>query len=693
MRYIILLLLSNCWINGVGQDVDSVPLVDSLGIDTIPQPMELELISTYHDGRILLRWAPTTPEAFLRTLAAEYLIERYNVTNAHADTNSRKEIIVKPWEEERFRSYMDLDEPYILTAGQSMYGSSESAGSGDQDFAGRYQEVINRYGMALLASDLDPHASEALGWMYADSDVEEGKRYFYRITARDTTINLQRAFLSEVAIEPIRPAPLFESISEEEASIALYWSSIDYRPIYTGFHIERSKNGVDFTRVTTNPIVYAKSDDYAGDFIRYQEDVNNYDGHYYRIIGITPFGFDSAPSEAVFAMARDRTPPTKPQNVYIDTDPLNNTVNISWELSDDPEIAGVQVFMSYQFDGEARPVSGMMRANTEEFTDTITDRFKFHYYKIATVDSAGNFANTLPYLASFRDTVPPNAPLGLIGNIDTSGIVSLSWNANTEPDLLGYSVYFSNQEDHMYNNLSPRPQRDTFFVDTLQLNTTTEDIYYKIVATDFHYHVSEFCGFIKLNKPDIIPPNPPRFKAINQKDGKIYLDIITSKAKDVESQVLYRKLKEENTFTEIGEIYQGVFIDSLVLPGVAYTYRAIATDDDGLEAFGEVIIHVRDGRRPGAPTLSVIYDHEVNTMNLSWSLDDQAAEYMIYRSVDKGGFANLIRLTPTKMYTDSRIIKGKQYGYKIKVRWSNGIISPFSETIIINTSPQTPTNE
>jgi len=323
--------------------------LDTVSVDTTLLPVKFELISTYHGGKIILRWAPSTVDAFIRTIAQPFMIERFDLTpdTGKVIISSRKETILRPWGEKEFQPYMDQDEPFVLTAAQVMYGETQTVDAG---FATAYEDVINRYGLALLAADMDVDASRALAWRYEDSEVEEGKRYFYRVQLLDTSIVAKPFYKSELASAPEWPTPVISSVIEEEGNIGLFWSRQDYREVYTGFHIERSADGEQFERLTTSPIVYARSDDYAGEMITYRDSIDNYDPYYYRLIGITPFGFETIPSTSILAMARDRTPPQSPMNVYIDTDQNTGAAHISWELPDDPEIAAVEVFRSLQFD-------------------------------------------------------------------------------------------------------------------------------------------------------------------------------------------------------------------------------------------------------------------------------------------------------------------------------------------------------
>lgn len=63
------------------------------------------------------------------------------------------------------------------------------------------------------------------------------------------------------------------------------------------------------------------------------------------------------------------------------------------------------------------------------------------------------------------DVFPPAAPKGL-GAVAGSGVISLIWDANTEPDLAGYIVLRAEAPGDKLQPLTPTPIRETTFRDT-----------------------------------------------------------------------------------------------------------------------------------------------------------------------------------------------------------------------------------
>jgi hypothetical protein len=90
-------------------------------------------------------------------------------------------------------------------------------------------------------------------------------------------------------------------------------------------------------------------------------------------------------------------------------------------------------------------------------------------FVVRTVQMAGNVA--MESVASERacttptDTFPPAAPTGLAA-VAGSGVVSLIWAANSEPDLAGYVVLRGEMPGDKLQPLTPSPIRENAFRDT-----------------------------------------------------------------------------------------------------------------------------------------------------------------------------------------------------------------------------------
>ncbi|MDE0961428.1 MAG: dockerin type I domain-containing protein, partial [Planctomycetota bacterium] len=101
-----------------------------------------------------------------------------------------------------------------------------------------------------------------------------------------------------------------------------------------------------------------------------------------------------------------------------------------------------------------------------------------------TTISAGQATSTVvfegPYSATAADVVAPSAPSGVVA-VSANGSVTLSWDANPEPDLSGYLVHRSEVSGGPYSLVNQLPQLQNVLVDS---EAGAGDLHYVITAID-----------------------------------------------------------------------------------------------------------------------------------------------------------------------------------------------------------------
>jgi len=662
------------------QKTDSIYTDPETTTDTIPR---LEIISEYRNGSIFLRWAPTDASAWYESAFSGYKLYRIEV-----DVNKGLPImetidssLLMAWPKEKFSIYIDSTNENILIAAQCLYGEWEK----NIDFTGTNAELLNRYSFAMFAADINWETAISLGQAYEDKTIENGKTYFYKVVPIDTSSRLIEGYLSITVKEIKRQQPIISNAVEGENSIVIQWDKEVHRDFFSGFYIEKSKDGKVFSRLNSRPFIGGESTEFPSNIYSFADSVDNYVKYYYRIIGITPFGKLSEASEPIIAMGRDKTPPPKPKGVSINCDVNTKTIKIDWDAVVSDDLVNYAIFRSNKSNGVFEMVSKpLLNAKTTHYSEKTPDLNKYFYYKIASVDTAGNYNRTLSYIAAFRDTTAPKSPVGLKGSIDSMGIVQLSWTPNTEDDIAGYHIYMSNSLSHMFVKISSHTLHSNSFMDSITLKTFTENIYYKITAIDFHGHFSDFSEIVKLKKPDIIPPFPPSIKSYkyDQKEGMVKIKWSPSKSSDLDHHEMYKSNKGKWKLVDYfdDKIYE--FEDKNIESNKTYKYKIIAIDDDGLRSNSKafVVIKTTDKSLPPTPEITICKFDKENNIKIEWSSssDKKHQNYILYRSINNNAFTVLKRTNETS-YLDKDISSTKKYSYAIKQSWKDGKKSKLSK--------------
>ena len=647
---------------------------------------------------VLLRWAPSMPLAWNHAKNAGFWIERAEVPDStesntkgfeKLNQNPIKVLSSEQWDNRfknptrnssvakalLFNTY--LEKSKMATDLESIMDHANS------------EEMV--FGFTMLYADQDMEVAKALGLGFTDKTIKKDKIYLYRIYFADTS-SLFKAdtallYVDTKEIDQVPPmrAPVVEYGDQQ---ITLKWLKSKTQQ-FNSFYIQRAENeSDDFKTLNSAPFVKISTGGEKGDMISYTDSVENYTQYTYRLVGITPFGEKSAPSFPVKVMANDQTPPNPALIVKV-TEVEKQTLKVDWiaeEIS--PDQRCFVVTRSNKINGEYKPVSGELGLNVRTFMDNKPIGYEGVYYKIFSVDTAGNYSQSLPFYGMLTDSFPPAIPADLNGYIDTNSVVHLNWKRGVEPDLMGYRVYFANSPDHEFSVLTSYVSPDTTYNDTIQKRTLTKHIYYSIAAVDFNYNHSKKSPWVKIRRLDVIPPDAPIFKDVEVKDSSVVLKWFNSSSDDVARHKLLRRTSGTKEFLPLAE-WEGYpdttqFIDRNVAPRTFYDYTLVAIDSSNLVSENSPLISVRTfdrGLRPEVNNFTVKYDPEKKLNVIEWNYDQKGDfSFLIYRSYQNFGLTKYAKIERGKTsFIDSDLIGNGQYSYAVKAVFKDGGESPVSQ--------------
>ena len=658
-------------------------------------------IANVKSDQIIIRWAPPNHIAWTRGNVSGYKVIRYRVNLEGRKPVEAKQIgndTIKPFSLEEWKSKFPQDHPYAPIAVQALYGKQFRISEQNFDIANirtLSQEQELRYSFALFTADMDAQVAEGLGLRVVDKNFEKDEQYLYVIIPYDVSqMDTGYVFVDTRLLTPVPKAPNLEK-NEMENQIELRWSVENMQNVFTAFWIERSEDGKNWVRLNKTPYIQATQNPNQQDKYIYYTDTTisrNYLPYKYRLIGITPFAELSEPSEVIEAMGRDRTAPQPP--VITSIKDVKGKIELEWKIENPPsDLKGFIIGRSNSIGGEYKPLTTqILEPSVRKFTDNSPDPINENYYVVFALDTANNASVSMPAYGFLIDSIPPAKPVGLTGSIDTLGIVRLHWPLGKDPDITGYRVYFANAIDHEFSNLTPYPIQDTVFVDTLNLNTLTKEIYYQIVAVDRNFNHSARSDILKLVKPDIVPPVPPLISDYLVTDSSVVLDIIPSLSDDVAKYIIFRKGGKEKDWTQIlvlsrESLNKKKIIDNTVTGPNFYSYALQAVDSSGNKSELSPSVGVKVNQSIKVfqiEGLNASYDSQKKAIILTWMKPKSEVEYyVIYKRVNGGKFENFASVGPDKVnFTDTELIYQGEYQYGIKAVFKNNE-SPISFSPIV----------
>ncbi|MCT4639844.1 MAG: hypothetical protein N4A72_19250 [Bacteroidales bacterium] len=651
-------------------------------------------------GKIMIRWAPSDPILWKRSNVYGYTVVRYKMTqNGELLKNNTKVILTKepkkPLPVEQWESISENNK-YAAIAAEAIYGNSfivESENTDIMSMVNAARDLDNRFSFALFGADNSFKIADMMGLAFYDEDVESGCGYLYKVYS-NAPIKYTKSDTASVYVEAGKQTKLPKIVMAKarfgNKETQLSWPFKMYRGVYTSFVIEKSVNNpnhftpinkLPYTIATKSPVKDLKS----AYFVDTLEQVGiNY---YYRIKGVNPFGFSGPYSDTmcVETFTRFKEKPQITDIKVID----NKEVLVTWDfpIEYNMQSQGFRVMVSSSINKDYKPnTSKLLKPHTRQYT--IKNPSRVSYIVVEAVDAGGNNYSSMPQMALLKDLVPPSKPKGLLGVSDSLGNITITWQRNMDDDLLGYRVYMANNADDEYSQITNKAITKEEFKYKVPLNTLNNSIYFKVQAIDQVFNRSLMSDFLKVDKPDTIPPTSPVITSVTYKNRSVILKWNRSYSGDVKKQYVVRFSDNINdtiaSFIEQTEI----FIDKKLGNVSKYEYTVISVDNSNNHSRNNKRVSVKIPKR--AIALKGVFNAVVDrnkgaiVLNLKYSKSKTKMIY-IYRAATDGRYRMIKSMYDiSNIYEDRNVKANTTYKYRVRATFNDGTSSKMSDEIVVN---------
>ena len=546
---------------------------------------------------------------------------------------------------------------------------------------------------------------------YIDSLVVAEKVYFYKIQSviQDPERGLVRSTestfsdgvalpVTEVVIPLVSGLRTIESVGE----IVVSWNPVN-DPNLLGYLVLRSQSTQGtFAPVTADTLFTTGQTQYTDTNVVADQ------VYFYKIRTIVQdpeFGLlRSEISTHIDGKAVvDQSPPGAPSDLIVSLDDNNfQRVILNWTAptkdsngSDLTSLASFQIFRSRETNASFALLT-TVTGNIVSYQDTSVDLLTRYFYAISAVDSVGNTGprSTAVSVTTKGFAVPRNLSA-------TAGVqkITLTWSANSEPELTGYEVLrFTDpgQEnpDETFSSVL------TTYVDTPV--TAGQTFVYRVRAVGSTDVKSELSTFVsaQANEPAAVLAAPSNVRAT----GGIGHITITWSANSEAELTGYRVLRytdpsqttADQTFTTV----QTTYVDSPLTSGQTFVYRVQAVGANSVESerslFASATVSV-DDVSPATPSNFAAVLRSSTTISLSWSAPKTDSDngdltgfsgFIIYRvsGSSSAGLTALAALDSTRRtYEDGGLENSTTYIYQISAIDANGNESSRSSSVSLST--------
>lgn len=605
---------------------------------------DIEIKSATVNGDVLLRWGYEDYEMW--QLARDHGVRLIRTTIE--DTNgplpdsvavntidtllfgSLPASTLQEWED----LVLDVD---LAQVGFAMYNTdsfaTEPPVTSTLDDAIRYQENIeSNILFASLLADQSFGFARASMMAYRDTTAQPGYIYYYKLSITDTTSTYGVGIHRCSATSDSQQAPTRIEGRGRNLIAEVSWSAKGLTDDYVYYNIERSDDGgTTFFTVNSEPFIG------FGDAAADPESMTYIDtlpangiAYYYRVKGLSPFGFEGPPSDTVMVVG---VPPRLDLQVVVDSIMISESIEVYFGSTPhdfDSELVQFELFYQATLEDTLVSVSNSVVPATDRVL-VATLPLPTAYYTIVGTDVNQHRYSSIAFLGQAVDTIPPAAPQGLTGTIDQSGLVDIDWDDNTEEDLDGYKVFYSDVADGDYVQLTVDHVDSSYYFTQASMDVTTDSIFYKVAAIDNRYNMSEYSEPFLLLRPDLLPPTKPTLAQMSATAQGIRIAWRLSGSDDVSHYTLQRRKATSTTWLDVitftdkeaplpplpdpAEDIPATYLDAEELPRAEHVYRLLAYDDsDNVSASAERSIYPYDdgirGEISGFAATQVIINYQ-----------------------------------------------------------------------------------
>jgi fibronectin type 3 domain-containing protein len=491
-------------------------------------------------------------------------------------------------------------------------------------------------------------------------------------------INQPGAAVSDVALAPVKPPHTVEA-SGTATSIRLRWPS-DMKQI-SGFNIYRSTSigGQYSLHATTGETSFT------------DENMKLNEEFYYRVAAVSQSGVTSELTPPV----RGATAIAPPPPIFMNIEPDIKGARLVWRprpssgKDSRTEAKGYRVYRKQRSEASFMMVA-RLPADTVSYIDNgLSDGLEYIY----TIASHNNDGTESEY-SSKLSVIPLSIPNAVRASAGKIRHVPLSWNRYPGEPAEGYVLFRSDTMDGRYAVIARMDGLGaTSYTDRELADNST--YWYRLSVYNKGGIETAPSETVSVTTRDI-PPPPVNLKASGGQPRMVTLkwQLAGTPEDEIKSVVIYRMMDQKGvTLEKVGEVPAGQneFVDDkpALQDRTTYYYRLSVRNSGGAVSRQTDVVSATTKSPPEAPSNLTGTSGEVKRTNLSWNKNRETdiKEYQIFVKRPEDIDFKRIKEVPENRYQEVDLKDATEYTYKIMAVDKDGLMSAFSNPVVIKTKP------
>ena len=413
----------------------------------------------------------------------------------------------------------------------------------------------------------------------------------------------------------------------------------------------------------------------------------------YTVIGLSKEGFANVPASPVQITTTGAPAPVR--NLHASSGGLRH-IQLFWEPSQDPTVKEYVIYRSQSRDGPFTKIGIVSGRTQQTYVDKgqpsgysrhgILKDNSTYFYTVRTRNIVGVESENAPVVSATTKGVP-RPPTQLQAFDRQPRKVPLSWTAPPDPEVVGYAVFRSLQEDGDFQQIDYVSGRETQqYVDNGSWDHPLKD------KTTYWYRLRSV-NVVHAQSPDSATVHattkaaPGAVQGLVAQSGlfrRIELHWQANPEPDISGYEIFRGTIIDGVHTKISSTGPDTthYTDSGLSDGRTYWYQVRAIDRDGLIGARSATIQATTKHPPQRPE-GLKATIGPNGILLTWT--DNAEQDIDHYEISSGSFiSSILAQTQKPSYIFRYDEKpGTELRFMVRAVDSNGLKSEYSETLVV----------